>query len=312
VYLSPKLQKHSNQVFFKELIFKKYFLKFYKLFLSGRFKMKNTRMFLLMVLISFISITALSQRKKDFLKVIPEKSSIKVTILYDNTINCCDTRKSWGFSCLIEGTEKTILFDAGESFDTLLYNMKKLKLDFKRIDQIVVSHTHHDHIGGLNKVLQENKKVELFLPELGPDSLNQKIDLLKIKTVIVDSARQICKDVLSTGRIGGGMIDEQTLIITTSKGLVIITGCAHPGIIKIIKKSKELLKQNIYMVLGGFHLLQTPESDVKNIINEFKEMGVQYCGATHCTGENVIKMFQQAYGDSFVNLGTGRVIDLVK
>ena len=104
------------------------------------------------------------------------------------------------------------------------------------------------------------------------------------------------------------MIKEQSLAINTKKGLVIICGCSHPGIINIIKKFKEILKRDIYMVFGGFHLMNKTEQEVNEIIKQMKELGVQKCGASHCTGVRQIQMFKKKFGDNYVAMGVGRVI----
>jgi len=120
---------------------------------------------------------------------------------------------------------------------------------------------------------------------------------------------EICKNVFSTGEMGT-QIKEQSLILNTSKGLVVITGCAHPGIVDIVRRAKEMIDKNIYLVFGGFHLMQKSEVEVKNIISQFKDLGVEKVGATHCTGERAIQLFKQAYGDDFVQMGVGRVIKI--
>ncbi len=91
---------------------------------------------------------------------------------------------------------------------------------------------------------------------------------------------------------------------------MVIIGCSHTGIVNILRKAKELHNKNIYMVLGGFHLLNTADSGVNQIIEEFKELGVEKCGATHCTGERQIPLFKKAYGENFVPMGVGRVIQI--
>ena len=81
---------------------------------------------------------------------------------------------------------------------------------------------------------------------------------------------------------------------------------------KIIKKAKELLNRDIYLVFGGFHLMQHSEEQVDAIIKAFKELGVQKCGATHCTGDRAIQQFKDAYGDDYVEIGSGRVLHFGK
>ena len=106
----------------------------------------------------------------------------------------------------------------------------------------------------------------------------------------------------------GVQIKEQALVLDTSQGIVVITGCAHPGIVGIVKKAKEMLSKDIDLVFGGFHLMGTPTSQIKKIIAEFRAMGVNKVGATHCTGDEAIQMFRDEWGKDFVELGAGRKI----
>jgi len=148
---------------------------------------------------------------------------------------------------------------------------------------------------------------------VGLDLFSQKLTNGAIP-VLVKGYVKICKDVYSTGELDGtynGLPkNEQSLIIDTPDGLVVITGCAHSGIVNILKKSKEILNKNIYLVLGGFHLLNSSDDEIKQIIKEFKSLGVKKCGATHCTGDNAIALFKEAYGQDYIPMGVGKVFQL--
>ena len=93
-----------------------------------------------------------------------EKENFKMTILYDNYVFIDGTKSDWGFACLIEGTEKTILFDTGTKSDVLWHNIKKLNADLSKVEQIVISHNHGDHTGGLKSVLEKKSDVTVYLP----------------------------------------------------------------------------------------------------------------------------------------------------
>jgi 7,8-dihydropterin-6-yl-methyl-4-(beta-D-ribofuranosyl)aminobenzene 5'-phosphate synthase len=101
-----------------------------------------------------------------------------------------------------------------------------------------------------------------------------------------------------------------SLIMDTPAGLVVVTGCSHPGIVDILKRAKEIRNKPIQLVFGGFHLGNTPDAEVHKIIAAFKELGVGRCGATHCTGDRPIALFKAAFGDRYVPVGTGRIIEL--
>jgi hypothetical protein len=100
---------------------------------------------------------------------------------------------------------------------------------------------------------------------------------------------------------------EQSMVLDTPKGLVVITGCAHPGIVNIIQKAKQMLDKDIYFVFGGFHLLNDSDSQVMSKIGQFKSLGVRKVGASHCTGDRAIELFRQEYGKDFVPIGVGKL-----
>ena len=232
---------------------------------------------------------------------------VHITILYDNYTFTEGTQSDWGFSCLITGTEKTILFDTGTRSDILKHNIKTLGVDISRVDAIVISHNHGDHTGGLAWVLD---RVSPKVPVCAPSSYHgTQVTNNKERVIHAKDSVEICRGVYTTGEMGESII-EQALILEAKNGLVLITGCAHPGIVKIIEKAESVLNKNVYFALGGFHLMSKPENQVRRIIERFRELGVTRCGATHCTGPEAISLFQDSYGDKFVDMGVGRTIKI--
>ena len=251
-----------------------------------------------------------------------DSDSIKITILYDNYLHTEGTKTDWGFSCLIEGTEKTILFDAGTRSDILMHNIKKLDIDINKIEQIVISHDHGDHYGGLLSAsssdgkesykgllshLRKNHALITYIPISFRDILVDNFKAAGAEITKVKEPLEICKDVLLTGEMGGP-IKEHALILNTSKGLVVITGCAHPGIVDIVRRAKELTDQHVYLVLGGFHLRDASETRIMNIVEEFKVLGVQKVAPCHCTGDRALQAFAELYGGDFIKNGVGMVL----
>lgn len=232
---------------------------------------------------------------------------LTVTVLYDNYVYKEGTKADWGFSCIIKGTEKTILFDTGTKPEILFHNFKVMEVNPEEIQLVAISHNHGDHTGGLFKLLEKNHRVTVYLPDSFPDFFFNRVKKHQAQVVKVNQPLKICQHVHLTGEMGD-RIKEQSLILDTKKGGIVIAGCSHPGIIKIIKKARTILEKNIYMVFGGFHLMNKTEAEMHDIIAQFRHLGVQKIGATHCTGDKQIEMFKKAYGEHFIRIGTGKVL----
>ncbi len=234
-------------------------------------------------------------------------NSVKITILYDNYVHKEGTTAEWGFSCLIEGVEDTILFDTGTDGKILMDNINELGVNLNQVEKIVLSHQHRDHTGGMEAVLKKNSRLTVYVPNSFSQDFCEWITQKGAELEKVNQSIQICKSVYSTGEMGSD-IKEQALIIEAEVGLVIITGCSHPGILNILHKAKEIKNKNIYLVVGGFHLLRHSDEQVRAIIQQFKELGVEKVGPTHCTGDDVIKLFEEVYNDDYIKMGTGKVL----
>jgi 7,8-dihydropterin-6-yl-methyl-4-(beta-D-ribofuranosyl)aminobenzene 5'-phosphate synthase len=234
--------------------------------------------------------------------------TVRLTVVYDNYVHQEGTTGDWGFGCFIEGYEKTILFDTGLHGNILLDNIDTLSIDLGTLDAIVISHNHGDHTGGLGSVLGRNGKVTVYMGETYSQTYHPFISAMRGTVVAVDEPIEICAHVYSTGEIEGS-IEEQSLILDTDDGLVVVTGCSHPGVDNMVRRAKEVLDKDIYLVFGGFHLGGHSDAEVNQIIQEFQELGVEYCGATHCTGDQAISLFAQAYGDHYIPIGVGKVFE---
>ena len=236
-------------------------------------------------------------------------STPAITIIYDNETLMEGLTPDWGFSCFIDGMEKRILFDTGTQGTILLSNMEKLKVSPQDIDMIVLSHDHGDHTGGLWELLKVTKGVVVYTPASFPDDFGTKVESRGGKYVAVDGSVEICKNVFLTGELGTA-IKEQSLCLKTEKGLVVITGCAHPGIVHIVKTVKEQLDKAPFMVFGGFHLLSHAQKDITQIVQQFRELGVEQVGSCHCSGEYAKVLFREEYGDHYIKIGVGKVITI--
>ena len=268
------------------------------------FKISSFRAFHVGIIIGLIIMNRIAAGNQTYESNSAE--GIRITVIYDNYTLTEGCRPEWGFSCIIKGTEKCILFDTGGNGELLLENMDRLGIEAGDVELVVVSHDHWDHTGGLEAFLGRKGNVTAYLPLTVSASLIQMAESRGATVVLPDEPVQIC-DGVHLVRMRIGTLDEQFMTLETPQGLVVITGCAHPGIVQILQKAKQLFRQDIYFVFGGFHLNSDTDSQVLSKIRQIKSLGVQKVGPSHCTGEVAIELFRQEFGNDFVPLGIGPV-----
>jgi 7,8-dihydropterin-6-yl-methyl-4-(beta-D-ribofuranosyl)aminobenzene 5'-phosphate synthase len=232
---------------------------------------------------------------------------IVLTILYDN--NPYDTRlcTANGFTCLIQGLEKTILFDTGGSSVILASNMRQLGLDPKDVDIVFISHDDGDHVGGLDGFLMLNSNVDVFPPEFVAPEFKSTVALSGARMVGAGKAGRICESAYSTGG-AQHYRQEQSLVIDTPAGLVLMTGCSHGGIVNILQNTKAQFGRDVYMVVGGFHLQSVKDPQVEAVVEQFKAEGVGAVIPCHCSGGKARELFEKSFGDGYTAGGVGRRI----
>ena len=233
-----------------------------------------------------------------------EKSEITLISVYDNYQVNPELKTAWGFGSIVKTEKENILFDTGGNSEILLFNMEKLGIEPKSIDKVVISHIHGDHVGGLEGFLKENNEVLVFIPISFPDSIRNMIKNYGADFIDVSEPIKISESVWSTGELYGPP-EEQSLVIVSINGLIIITGCGHPGVVKITKFAKKMFpEEEVYLVMGGFH--HPPLS----VVREFKKLGVKKVAPSHCTSDPAIEAFKEEYKDDFIKNGIGKIIDI--
>jgi 7,8-dihydropterin-6-yl-methyl-4-(beta-D-ribofuranosyl)aminobenzene 5'-phosphate synthase len=220
-------------------------------------------------------------------------------VAYDQALSC-----RWGMGCVIEGFEKTILFDTGGDGAALLSNMERMGIDPGGIEVVVLSHIHGDHTGGLQDFLSSNSDVVVYVPSSFPSSFKRNVTSRGARVVEVSKPTEILPNVYSTGELGT-WIKEQALVLRGAEGLVVVTGCAHPGVVVIAERAVQILDQEIYLITGGFHLGGASGREIERIVSALQVLGVRKIAPSHCTGETATQAFKQAWGRNFLEGGCG-------
>ena len=273
---------------------------------------------------------------------------LRLTTISENTAtNGCIGE--WGLSVLVETDEITLLFDAGQHISAA-YNAGILGVNLKNIDRIVLSHGHFDHTGGLKEILQRSGSVEIIghpdiwdakyrcLPEqkkhyIGIPFLQTDLESIGASFLLSRTPVHITDDIMTTGEIPminnfekhdrmlcvekngtlypDEIMDDLSLIIRTDYGLVVILGCAHRGVINILKHARKITGvDEINAVVGGLHLFRSSEEEVDQTISALSEFNIKLLGASHCTGFAASVELAQQFPETFIMNNAGTIIDL--
>lgn len=235
---------------------------------------------------------------------------VVLTVVYDNRSDDERLKPAWGFACVVTGLEQTILFDTGADSETLLSNMSALGIDAAEIDVVVLSHSHWDHTGGLEGFLGVRGAVPVYCLECFAEDVRGIAEKSGAEVRVVEGPTAICDGARSTGEmVGRGSIPEQSLLLSGDGGSTLVTGCAHPGVVEIARRARDS-SGGVLLVLGGFHLARDAEASVRQVVSDLRGMGVSRAAPCHCTGDAAIAIFEELYGDGFVDCRVGTRVDL--
>jgi len=267
-----------------------------------------------------------------------------ITVIVDN-ISSEGVCGEWGLSLLIEYGDKKILADAGAS-DLFSSNLKKLGFDIVDIDYATLSHAHYDHANGMPRFFKENSRAKFYLRDsIAENCYAKKFFFRKYigiprnvltdyqdRIEVVNGDYKLCegayliphkteglaaigkREMMYKRTAHGWTPDdfshEQSLVLDTDKGLVIINCCSHGGVVNIINEVRETFpEKHVYGIIGGFHLFNKSETEISAVAKAIKDTGIDYVCTGHCTGKRAYNIMEQELGDKIQQLHVGLKIE---
>jgi 7,8-dihydropterin-6-yl-methyl-4-(beta-D-ribofuranosyl)aminobenzene 5'-phosphate synthase len=268
----------------------------------------------------------------------------QITILYDAFGKTGAMRKDWGYAALVEYGGKRILFDTGNNPDIFAQNAKTKDVDLSKLDFVVMSHRHGDHMGGLAYLLRLNSRVRIYAPKesfgvYGGDlpgtfyrrdaslPLEQRYyggappEILRFGSAwpaadfqLIDNSAEVMPGIhlitLVSTQAGSLEMRELSLAIKTPAGVVLVVGCSHPGIERIVEAATSI-DSRIHLIVGGLHLVVSSDPDIEKVVTALHDkFKVDYIAPGHCTGEPAFTALKKAFGDRYLFAGLGDSIYL--
>ncbi|MHA1727352.1 MAG: MBL fold metallo-hydrolase [Promethearchaeota archaeon] len=223
-------------------------------------------------------------------------NSFKIVVVFDNICVKSGYMKGFGFSALVmnKKTKSYLLFDTGGDTQVLLHNLNQFGVSPNQIEKVMISHNHHDHAGGLDGIYSRNKNIHIYVPRNNRESFKRSYSDAKV--IGVSDFTELEKNIYSSGQLGS-LMKEQALFLKTQKGeIVILSGCAHPGLEQFIIKAREEFR-NVKAVIGGFHGF-----------NKFSYLeDIDIIGACHCTRRR--EEIEREFPDQFRKVCVGTTFD---
>jgi 7,8-dihydropterin-6-yl-methyl-4-(beta-D-ribofuranosyl)aminobenzene 5'-phosphate synthase len=269
----------------------------------------------------------------------------QITVLYDAFGKTSAMTKDWGFAALIEYGGKRILFDTGNNADIFAHNVKAKGIDLTKLDFVVISHRHGDHTSGLNYLLSVNPNVLIYAPreQAGvfgasvPGTLYRRNESLPPEMSYFDGKQpQTLRFgtpwpqahftwVTQTAEVAPGFhlillkgswgadlgVMELSLAIDTPDGVVLVVGCSHPTIEKIVEATKATVNKSLHLVVAGTHLLREKDDEIQRIAIALRDnWKVEWIAPVHCTGEPAFAILKATFGERYLYAGLGTALAL--
>jgi len=235
---------------------------------------------------------------------------MKITLIAEGSTKKDREALRWGISFLVGN----VLFDTFGRADIFEENVCRYKIDLSQVRHVVISHEDWDHIAGLENLLRERPKMKVFLCKKTGPVLKKIVRDSGGSLTLVDSPRRIAPGVFSLGQMrantGRGILYEQAVVAKSREGFSVITGCAHPGIVRIVKRAIKIFGKNISAVCGGFHMKDNTADQNREIIRQLHALGVKRVIPLHCTGAPAFRLFKRVFKNNCLRLKRGGTLKL--
>ena len=273
-------------------------------------------------------------------------STNRITILHDSFGRPSALRQEWGFAALVEFAGRRLLFDTGNSARTFAENTAALGVDLRRLDGAVISHRHGDHTSGLNHLLAVNPHLPIYTPDetygvfgsslpgmffprchtlpaymryyegKPPEVIHHGSPWPDAQFTWIKETTEVRPGVFLIPVVsdmpGTREMRELSLALRMESGLVLVAGCSHPGIEKIVAAACAI-DRRIRCIFGGLHLVLTGEPEIRRVAAALREhWQVERIAPGHCTGEPAFAVLQEVFGDDYVFAGLGESISLTQ
>ncbi|MFQ5808485.1 MAG: MBL fold metallo-hydrolase [Armatimonadota bacterium] len=281
----------------------------------------------------------------------PSECGLRISVLCDDSLSRRGLVGEHGLSILVETSDARVLLDAGPSAATV-QNARSMDLEFAPLDAIVISHGHYDHTGGLAAILTELGRARVIAHPLafraryalrgtgahryiGPPHTVDEYKTLGADLALSAEPVQLGERMWTTGEVlqqsnGGAprtklfigaddalipddFRDDVSLVARLNDGLVVLTGCGHPGCCNIVAQAQRLIGvDRVYALVGGTHLAGADEPAIRRTAARLWQMGVEAIAPCHCTGKRAFAVLEEAFPGNVLRVATGDIVEFTE